>query len=85
MKYNRLAAVNPKMNLKSVAELNEYKQSVAERAKKKLENDKLKKLEAAQNKEEIIKQTLGDKLNKQFIVEEERRSRLAFNKFIKGK
>ena len=65
LKYKRLAAVNPKMNFKSVAELNEYKQSVAERVKKKLENDKVKKLEAAQKKEKIIKQKLRDKLNKQ--------------------
>ena len=50
MKCNRLAAVHPKMNYKPIAEINAYKQSVAERAKKQLENDKLKKLEAVQNK-----------------------------------
>ena len=85
MKLNRLAAVSPKMNSKSIAEINAYKQSVAERAKKKLENDKLKKLEAVQKKEEIIKQKLRDKLNKQFIAEEERRSRLTLNRILKAK
>ena len=85
MKFNRLAAVSPKMNLKSIADINQYKQSVAERAKKKLENDKLKKLEAAQKKEEIIKQKLRDKLNKQFIAEDERRSRLTLNRILRAK
>jgi len=73
------------MNFKSIAEINQYKQSVAEGAKNKLENDKLKKPEAAQKKEEIIKQKLRDKLNKQFIAEEERRSRLALNRILKAK
>ena len=67
-KVNRLGLFNPSMGFKSSSELASYKQSVAERAKKKLEEAKLKKIEEEKQKREKMIEKMRDIENKKKIA-----------------
>ena len=66
------------------AELASYKQAVAERAKKKMEEAKLKKIEEKKKAKKAI-QKMRDIENKKKIAEEEKMIRIRIKMSMKGK
>ena len=84
-KVNRLGLFNPSMGLKSSSELASYKQSVAERAKKKLEEAKLKKIEEEKKKREKMIEKMKDIEKKKKIAEEEKKSKVRLQMIMRRK